>query len=188
MFKILKPPLRVCIYLLLTVTKAEGACGGDFYTSTGTITSPNYPNHYNNGDMCVWTVNVNEGKIITIRFIDMNITSVGKGCQLDRVEVRDGYNEDSRLLGRYCGNKIPTPVTTSNHTMYVKFKSDANFSGTGFNAKWTTSYADTDDWPVWIKLVTVMGSWLLLYCLLLSYFGISKPSGQQKEAPTLMDP
>ena len=58
-------------------------CGGTHITSTGVITSPNFPSDYNNNDVCLWIIrmpSIYTG--ITLRFTSFN-TELNK----DVVEV-----------------------------------------------------------------------------------------------------
>ncbi|KAH3692447.1 hypothetical protein DPMN_194288 [Dreissena polymorpha] len=39
-------------------------------------------------------------------------------------------------MGRYCGNSLPAPMTTSGNMLYVKFVSDSSVTRAGFRATW----------------------------------------------------
>ena len=51
-------------------------------------------------------------------------------------QIRDGPNEMAPLMGRYCGDTMPGPMTTTGNTMYVKFRSDVSVATSGFRATW----------------------------------------------------
>ena len=76
-------------------------CGGDFEQDFGgTILSPNYPNSYPTMVECIWRVKAPPNKFVSIRFnefIGMNGTM--QTCPLANVEIRDGDNKGSKLLG-----------------------------------------------------------------------------------------
>jgi len=55
-------------------------------------------------------------------------------CVYDYVEVRDGHEDNSRLLGKYCGHRMPDDVKSTTNKMYVKFVSDASVQKGGFAA------------------------------------------------------
>jgi len=55
-------------------------------------------------------------------------------CVYDYVEVRDGHEDSSRLLGKYCGHRMPNDVKSTTNKMYVKFVSDASVQKGGFAA------------------------------------------------------
>lgn len=48
-------------------------------------------------------------------------------CSYDYVEVRDGLDEESPLVGRYCGYDIPEDIKTQSNKMWIKFVSDGEF-------------------------------------------------------------
>ena len=54
----------------------------------------------------------------------------------------DGANEQSQLLGSYCGDfpeDNPGIINSSGNSMMVHFKSDANFPYKGFQAEYHSS-------------------------------------------------
>jgi len=55
-------------------------------------------------------------------------------CVYDYVEVRDGHEDSSRLLGKFCGHRMPSDVKSTTNRMYVKFVSDASVQKGGFAA------------------------------------------------------
>ena len=52
----------------------------------------------------------------------------------DYVEVRDGLDSGSPLLGKYCGYRIPDDMRSSTNQLYVKFVSDGSVQKGGFAA------------------------------------------------------
>ncbi|CAB3235739.1 unnamed protein product [Arctia plantaginis] len=108
---------------------------------SGVIKSPLYPFNYPRNKDCVYIIKAVPGKAIQLRFQDFDIEdNTNYNCRYDYVEVRDGPDVNSTLLGRFCGGSehIP-PVQTSTHNfMYIRFKSDMTISGTGFYANYTT--------------------------------------------------
>ena len=64
------------------------------------ISSPNYPNDYDNSVHCVWIIQVEEGQIVTFTFHDMDLESSlseDELCDCDYVEVSDEINIDEYL-------------------------------------------------------------------------------------------
>jgi len=55
-------------------------------------------------------------------------------CVYDYVEVRDGIDSVSPLLGKYCGYRIPEDIRSSTNQLYVKFVSDGSVQKEGFAA------------------------------------------------------
>ena len=52
-------------------------------------------------------------------------------CRYDFVEVKD---KDDKVLGKFCGGKIPQTVTSTSNLMWVEFRSDHTQSRGGFSA------------------------------------------------------
>lgn len=50
------------------------------------------------------------------------------------MEVRDGDSPDSRLIGVFCGYKIPPDMRSSSNKLFVKFVSDGSVQKAGFSA------------------------------------------------------
>ncbi|WAR06690.1 CUBN-like protein, partial [Mya arenaria] len=114
---------------------SDPGCGGVFTSESGILISPNYPNAYSHDAQCVWLVTVNSQDRITLMFTNMELEG-HVNCQYDYVEVRDGSNENGALMGRFCGDSMPVPMTTSGNVLYVKFVSDSSVTRAGFRATW----------------------------------------------------
>lgn len=61
-------------------------------------------------------------------------------CRYDFLEIRDGDNENSTLLGRYCGDSSLAPdlVTSSFNYLYLTFVTDGSVQNRGFILNYTT--------------------------------------------------
>lgn len=55
-------------------------------------------------------------------------------CVYDYLELRDGHEEDSALLGKFCGYRVPEDIKSTNNKLYVKFVSDGSVQKAGFAA------------------------------------------------------
>ena len=62
-------------------------CGGFHTDDTGVITSPNYPDVYNNKANCEWVVTVDSGNIIFLTFTTIHLETRGSSECYDYVEV-----------------------------------------------------------------------------------------------------
>ncbi|XP_021339749.1 cubilin-like, partial [Mizuhopecten yessoensis] len=60
-------------------------------------------------------------------------------CIHDYVSVYNGNDEAAPLVGTYCGNTIPAPITSLGSAMFVRFASDGSVQRTGFRAVYTKS-------------------------------------------------
>ena len=47
-------------------------CGGSYGGTSGSISSPNYPNPYGFNEDCRYTIQSSNGKSITLTFVDFN--------------------------------------------------------------------------------------------------------------------
>ncbi|GAA6082922.1 CUB and sushi domain-containing protein 1 [Tachysurus ichikawai] len=52
---------------------ADDGCGGTLRGQSGVITSPNYPQEYNNNADCTWTVLAEPGDTIALVFTDFQL-------------------------------------------------------------------------------------------------------------------
>ncbi|XP_052697133.1 cubilin-like isoform X2 [Crassostrea angulata] len=121
-------------------------CGGQYTSSEGVVISPGFPSPYTHESECVWTITVPAGDTITLTFttIDIEFEST---CNYDFVEVRDGPNEMSPLFNKFCGSTLPSPLTSTGNTMFIRFSSDHSQTGQGFRATWTTACGGTYSEP-----------------------------------------
>ncbi|XP_049577209.1 dorsal-ventral patterning tolloid-like protein 1 isoform X2 [Syngnathus scovelli] len=109
------------------------ACGETLQDSTGNFSSPGYPNGYPSYTHCVWRISVTPGEKIVLNFTTMDLYKSSL-CWYDYMEVRDGYWRKAPLLGRFCGDKLPDVLTSTDSRMWVEFRSSSNWVGKGFSA------------------------------------------------------
>ena len=55
-------------------------------------------------------------------------------CVYDYLEVRDGHEDNSPLIGKFCGYKLPPDVKSTSNRLRVKFVSDGSVQKAGFAA------------------------------------------------------
>ena len=97
------------------------ACGGEFSTPSGEITSPFHPNPYPSDRSCSYVIAQPAGTRIRIEFSDFDIEG-SYDCSFDYLEIRDGDNENSTLIGRYCGDPslIPAPIDSQMNYLWMR--------------------------------------------------------------------
>lgn len=118
----------------------EGACGGTLTAPKGNITSPSYPDNYPKNKHCLWKITGPKGQRISLKFNVFQLEGNGYGvCRYDFVEIKD---KDDKVLGKFCGGKLPQTVTSSSNVMWVEFRSDHTQTRGGFSAVY---YADEDE-------------------------------------------
>ncbi|XP_037806312.1 dorsal-ventral patterning protein tolloid [Lucilia sericata] len=116
----------------------EGECKHEISAPFGTIYSPNYPDLYPPNADCVWHFSTTPGHRIKLIFNEFKVES-HQECSYDNVAIYDGDSESSSLLGRFCGEKIPYPISSSTNQLYMVLKTDKNKQHSGFTAVHSTS-------------------------------------------------
>ncbi|XP_064635870.1 tolloid-like protein 1 [Lineus longissimus] len=124
----------------------EAVCGGEIIKEEGQLTSPNYPDYYKPSKECIWKITVQEGYSVALRIQSLEIEN-HDNCVYDYLEVRDGHSDDSALIGRFCGYKMPDDIKSTSNKLYVKFVSDGSVQKAGFVAQFIKEYDEclTDD-------------------------------------------
>ncbi|ODM91924.1 Tolloid-like protein 2, partial [Orchesella cincta] len=114
----------------------EGGCKFDLSTPSHTneLASPNYPEPYPGKKECIWIISTIQGHRVKLVFDELEVEQHPE-CTYDAVYIYDGSNSDMTLLGKFCGSKIPPPVTSSSNQMMILFKSDGSVHRRGFHAK-----------------------------------------------------
>lgn len=54
----------------------------------------------------------------------------------DYVEVYNGGDEQSPMLGKFCGKIAPSPIISSGSQLLIKFVSDYETHGAGFSVRY----------------------------------------------------
>ena len=91
-----------------------------------------YPNNYPNNQDCTSIVTFPQGQRIYVEFNAFNIESHSR-CVYDWLEIYDGDSTSANLLSsRMCGDQIPSPLTSSGNTLFIKFHTDGSVQRSGF--------------------------------------------------------
>ncbi|XP_075958084.1 procollagen C-endopeptidase enhancer a [Anarhichas minor] len=114
-------------------------CGGKMTKSQGEVMTPNWPDKkYPAGTSCSWLITVEPDMVIQVNF-DKFVLEADTYCRFDYVAFfNGGEKDDSRLIGRYCGDQAPQPITTSGNVLLVQFVSDLSVTSDGFLARYTS--------------------------------------------------
>lgn len=95
-----------------------------------TITTPNYPNIYGPDLDCQVTVTFKDRVLIIFDYFYLEPSST---CSDDWLEVHDGDNSDSELIGeKLCGHDFKSPMESSGISLTLVFHSDGDRNYTGF--------------------------------------------------------
>ena len=117
------------------VLDAATVCGGNYYTTSGVLHSPGWPNDYGHGRECTWIISVPVGQQILLNFTVFDMEN-HTNCNFDYLEIRNGGYLTSPLLGRFCGNRIPATIPSFSNQLFLKFSSDNSLSARGFEVMW----------------------------------------------------
>ncbi|KAH8420258.1 hypothetical protein KR009_008365, partial [Drosophila setifemur] len=110
-------------------------CGGHIHASSGELTSPGYPANYTSGLDCDWRLTGSVGSLLEIQ-LEVFDLEVSPNCSRDYLEVRNGGDRESQLMGRFCGKDIPTRLPSFTHELRLILHTDAAVSGRGFRLRW----------------------------------------------------
>lgn len=117
----------------------EEYCKNFTYGNPGALEffSPGYPRNYPAGIKCFRTISADYGYFVRVDFRDsfhIEPPSNEMNCDYDYLEIRDGDQGYSPLIGKYCGNKFPPIITSSGRSLWLRFVSDGTIEYTGFKA------------------------------------------------------
>ncbi|MED6284634.1 hypothetical protein CHARACLAT_021004 [Characodon lateralis] len=101
--------------------------------SQGEIKTPNWPDRkYPPGTSCSWLITVEPDRVIQVKF-DKFVLEADTYCRFDYVAFfNGGQRDDSRLIGKYCGDQSPQPIISSGNELLVQFVSDLSVPSDGF--------------------------------------------------------
>ncbi|KAG5853347.1 hypothetical protein ANANG_G00072230 [Anguilla anguilla] len=114
-------------------------CGGRLTKAEGAVKTPNWPeSNYPAGISCSWHITVEPNMIIEVKFdkFDMEADSY---CRYDYVAFfNGGETDDSRRIGKYCGDVVPENIVTNGNELLVQFVSDLSVTSDGFRATYSS--------------------------------------------------
>lgn len=101
--------------------------------------TPNWPDKkYPPGTSCSWLITVEPDMVIKVSF-NKFILEADTYCRFDYVAFfNGGERDDSRLIGKYCGDQAPAPFITNGNVMLVQFVSDLSVTSDGFLAHYNS--------------------------------------------------
>ena len=106
-------------------------CGGKFEDDNGVITSPWYPNPYDDNKICIYDIEAPLGKAIVLNFTNFDIEA---DCDFDSLRIYDGVDSNATLIGTYCGDENPPVATSRMNHLHLIFSTDSSNTGPGFRA------------------------------------------------------
>jgi len=131
-----------------TTPAAGGACSADdrplrLTGYTGTFTSPSYPRDYFNDADCQWQI---ESGYLN-GFVRLDFTAFYTETCCDFAFVYDGVSIKAPLIASLSGaySTLPAAINSTQRYMYIRFRTDATFTATGFTARYTSIGGDPCD-------------------------------------------
>ncbi|XP_038578939.1 cubilin [Micropterus salmoides] len=122
--------------------EVQGGCGGPVTAPSGEIHSPLYPSSYPNNADCSWVISVDPNHRVFFNFSNLDI-EYHSNCSWDYVAIYDGPTRSSPLLAHVCGTSLPPSITSTQNTIYVRFRSDSSRSHRGFSARFSEACGAT---------------------------------------------
>ncbi|XP_045916959.1 cubilin [Micropterus dolomieu] len=122
--------------------EVQGGCGGPVTAPSGDIHSPLYPSSYPNNADCSWVISVDPNHRVFFNFSNLDI-EYHSNCSWDYVAIYDGPTRSSPLLAHVCGTSLPPSITSTQNTIYVRFRSDSSRSHRGFSARFSEACGAT---------------------------------------------
>ena len=102
------------------------SCSGTADTEQGTINTPNYPDNYDNNNLCTWLISSSHR-------VKLVFTTFSSESGWDFLYVYDGSSTSSTLLGVFDGGDLTGNVVESSADhLLLKFTSDSSYTTKGF--------------------------------------------------------
>nr|XP_008103838.1 PREDICTED: astacin-like metalloendopeptidase [Anolis carolinensis] len=112
------------------------SCSTVLHSSSGILSSDNYPHPYPKNVTCLWLIRTAQEKVY-LNFRDFDIQP-SSNCTCDYVRIYDGNNRNAHvLIDRFCGIGQLPAVMASGNTILLEFVSDGDTTSTGFTAFYT---------------------------------------------------
>uniref|UniRef100_A0A3Q2NXA3 Procollagen C-endopeptidase enhancer b n=1 Tax=Fundulus heteroclitus TaxID=8078 RepID=A0A3Q2NXA3_FUNHE len=114
-------------------------CGGRLTKPQGSVKTPNWPNsNYPAGISCSWHITVEPNNVIEVKFEKLDLES-DLYCRYDYVALfNGGESDDSRRIGKFCGDRPPGNIVTNGNELLVQFVSDLSVTSDGFMAHYSS--------------------------------------------------
>ncbi|XP_057179019.1 procollagen C-endopeptidase enhancer 2b [Triplophysa rosa] len=113
--------------------RGDQYCGGRLVKPMGTFKTPNWPyKDYPAGVTCSWHIVAPKKQIIEVKFEKFDVER-DNYCRYDYVAIFNGGEiNDSKRIGKYCGDSPPAPVLSEGNQLFIQFLSDLSLTADGF--------------------------------------------------------
>ncbi|XP_078507608.1 complement C1r subcomponent-like [Lissotriton helveticus] len=112
-------------------------CSSELYTEeSGLISSPEYPQPYPPNLQCNYSIRLEKGLFITLKFLDTFEIDDHQQvrCPYDLLKIEAGEQE----IGTYCGRESPGLINTKTHTVDLIFTTDDSGDSRGWKIRYTS--------------------------------------------------
>lgn len=148
---------KLLCYLNVYFSLLKAPCGGHFSAPNGIILSPGWPGYYKDSLNCEWVIEAEPGRSIKISFEKYTYALLQANHILplaplvnsifflvilfprfqtelncDFLEIHDGPNLLSPLIGAFNGTQVPQFLFSSSNHLYMLFTTDNSRSNSGF--------------------------------------------------------
>ncbi|OCT90902.1 hypothetical protein XELAEV_18019519mg [Xenopus laevis] len=112
-------------------------CGGKLEKPQGSINTLNWPeNNYPSGTSCSWHIVAPKEKVVELSFGKFDVEG-DSYCRYDYLAVfNGGQSDNTRLIGKFCGDSPPKTIYSDGNEMLVQFVSDLSVTADGFAANY----------------------------------------------------
>ena len=104
------------------------------YETTGVVTSPDFPGDYPNDLEKIFTIKVEEGLAVFLKFTAFNV-EYSSTCRYDHLTITDG--DGTILMRKRCGTILPNELTSRSNVVKLNFHTDASGGRAGWSLSWS---------------------------------------------------
>ncbi|KAJ8019623.1 Proteinase R [Holothuria leucospilota] len=112
----------------------EPACSYTITNNGSDVTSPNYPENYDNNLKCDYTIITDDGYYVALIFDDFDLED-HENCAYDVLNIYDdSTSTSSNLIASLCGSNNVGIFRSTRNVMHLTFITDSVTTGRGFSA------------------------------------------------------
>jgi cubilin len=118
----------------------QQSCGGRLDGESGTLRYPHTTGQsYDHNVNCAWVITTSPNKIMSLWVVRFNLEA-HDNCGYDFLQINDGPDASSNVIGKYCGDAFPNggTINSTHNQLYLWFRSDASVASDGFVISWSS--------------------------------------------------
>uniref|UniRef100_A0A6P4EJQ7 Cubilin n=1 Tax=Drosophila rhopaloa TaxID=1041015 RepID=A0A6P4EJQ7_DRORH len=116
-------------------------CGATIRGPSGQLHYPPIADeHYQANERCPFIIRTLQNMVLNVTFTKFNLQD-STDCSDDFLQLNDGQSLASRIIGRFCGSRLPLQngsVISSQEQVFFWFRSDNETQGEGFELTWNS--------------------------------------------------